>query len=112
MLEEIADHKPPRGFSRLLWRMPNWLFRLRVNRVLGERFLLLHHIGRKSGLYHENVLEVVRHDKASDTYYVALGWGDKSDWFRNVPKMPEVVSKRGAKIGSTCSTPTARGGRA
>jgi len=65
--------------------------------MLGERFLLLQHIGRKSGLSRQNVLEVVRHDKASDTYYVASGWGDKSDWFRNVRKTPEVVIQVGGR---------------
>ena len=65
--------------------------------MLGERFLLLTHIGRKSGRPRETVLEVVHHDTATDTYFIASGWGEKSDWIRNVQKTPTVsvnVGKR------------------
>jgi deazaflavin-dependent oxidoreductase (nitroreductase family) len=65
--------------------------------LLGGRFLMLTHTGRKSGLPRQVVIEVVRHDKKSDTYYVASGWGEKSDWFRNVMKNPEVVIRSGGR---------------
>jgi deazaflavin-dependent oxidoreductase (nitroreductase family) len=63
--------------------------------LLGERFLLLTHIGRKSGRPRETVLEVVHHDTGNDTYFVASGWGERSNWLRNVRKTPMV----GVNIG-------------
>ncbi|MFQ5859416.1 MAG: nitroreductase family deazaflavin-dependent oxidoreductase [Anaerolineae bacterium] len=91
MSTEMTGSRPPRGLSRMLYRLPIWLYRLRLGRLLGERFLLLNHIGRKSGLSRQAVLEVIRHDRVSDTYFVASGWGEKADWFRNIQKTPEVV---------------------
>ena len=82
--------KPPQGFGRALSRFPLWFYRLRLGFLLGERFLMLTHIGRKSGEPRQTVLEVVRHDALTDSYVVASGWGEKSNWFQNVLKRPRV----------------------
>jgi deazaflavin-dependent oxidoreductase (nitroreductase family) len=68
--------------------------------VLGHRFVLLTHTGRKSGLPRQTVLEVVRYDKASGACIIASGWGLKSDWFKNISAHPQVtmqVSNRRSK---------------
>lgn len=89
--------QPPRGWKRIAWRLPIWLYRIRLGWLLGERFLLLTHTGRKSGLPRHAVLEVVRYDRATNTYYVASGFGEKSDWFRNVMKTPQVAIQVGRR---------------
>jgi len=78
-------------------RLPIWLYRTRFGWMLGDRFLLLTHTGRKSGLPRQTVIEVVQHDKTSDTYYVVSGWGEKSDWYRNIRKDPSVVIQTGRR---------------
>jgi deazaflavin-dependent oxidoreductase (nitroreductase family) len=83
---------------RPLLRLPIWLYRAHLGWVLGDRFLLLIHRGRKSGLARRTVLEVVRHDKASGTYIIVSGWGEKADWCRNIQHDPRVrvrVGRRG-----------------
>ena len=77
--------------------MPIWLYRLRLGWILGQRFLLLTHTGRKSGLPRETVLEVVDHDETEDVYFIASGWGERSQWFRNIQKTPEVVVRVGTR---------------
>jgi deazaflavin-dependent oxidoreductase (nitroreductase family) len=54
--------------------------------MLGGRFLMLTHTGRKSGKRRHVVVEVVDHAKTTDTYYIASGWGEKSDWSQNIQK--------------------------
>ena len=88
---KIKDAKPPRGLARRMYRLPIWLFHIHQGWLLGDRFLLLTHTGRKSGLPRQTVLEVLQHDTASDSCYVLAGFGEKSDWLRNVEKTPEVV---------------------
>jgi deazaflavin-dependent oxidoreductase (nitroreductase family) len=95
MPTKLADTHPPRGLLRLGVRLPIWLYRARLGWLLGDRFLMLTHIGRKSGLPRHVVLEVVSHDKATNTYLIASGWGEKSDWFRNIQKTPQVVVHAG-----------------
>lgn len=97
MPEKIADLQPPVGLSRILYRLPILFFRIRLGWLLGSHFLLLNHIGRKSGLPRQAVLEFIRHDKMSDTYFVIAGWGEKSDWFRNVQKVPQVTIEVGCR---------------
>ena len=86
---EITDRpSPPTGLRRLLWRLPIQLYRLGLGRLLGPRFLLLHHVGRVSGRDRRAVLEVVHHDGGGWT--VASGFGPGADWYRNVGARPEV----------------------
>jgi len=67
--------------KRLL-RLPALLYRLRLGMLLGHRFLLLKHRGRKSGRLYETVLEVVDRDR--NELVVMSGLGRGSSWFRNV----------------------------
>lgn len=83
-------HKKPTGILRALLRAPILLYRWNLGWMLGGRFLLLSHTGRKSGLKRETVIEVVSYDKATGAYYVAAAWRDQSDWYRNLQQDPTV----------------------
>jgi deazaflavin-dependent oxidoreductase (nitroreductase family) len=97
MVEKISELKPPRGFSRMMYRLPIQLYRAGLGWLLGGRFVLLTHIGRKSGQPRKVTLEVVNHDPKSDTYYIASGFGEKSDWFLNIQKNPHVTIQVGRR---------------
>jgi deazaflavin-dependent oxidoreductase (nitroreductase family) len=73
-----------------LFRLPVSIYRARLGWLLGNRFLLLTHIGRRSGRPRQTVVEVVHHDTGTDTYFIASGWGENSNWLRNVQKTPMV----------------------
>ncbi len=90
MPTKIRDVQPPRGMARKLYRLPIRLFSLHLGWLLMGHFLLLGHIGRKSGLPRQTVLEVLLHDRAKDVYYVMAGWGERSDWVKNIEKTPQV----------------------
>lgn len=74
----------PTGVVRFLFRLPVYLYRVGLGRVLGHRFLLLVHRGRRSGLLRETVLKVVRYAPASRESVVLSGWGEEADWYRNI----------------------------
>lgn len=95
MPEKIKELQSPRGLARLAFRAPLWLYSAGLGWFLGERFLELTHKGRKSSLPRRTVLEVVRYDRSNGTYYVASGWGEKSDWFQNVQANPKVTVRSG-----------------
>jgi deazaflavin-dependent oxidoreductase (nitroreductase family) len=97
MTDGTATGSKPRGITRFLLRLPIWLYRLRLGWLLGDRFLMFRHTGRKSGLPRYTVVEVVRHDEATGSYVIASGWGEGSDWFRNIQKNPEVVLHTGRR---------------
>ncbi len=97
MAEKIKDVRPPRGLARLGWRTPIWLYRLGLGGLLGERFVLINHIGRKTDQLRQAVVEVVQHNKESGAYVVASGFGEKADWYQNLMAHPEVTIQVGQK---------------
>jgi deazaflavin-dependent oxidoreductase (nitroreductase family) len=80
---------------RTIFRFPIVLYRLHMGWLLGKRFLMLTHTGRKSGKHRHVVVEVVDHDYGTNTFYIASGWGEKSDWFMNIQQNPETIVQVG-----------------
>jgi deazaflavin-dependent oxidoreductase (nitroreductase family) len=97
MTEEINIPQPPSGLSRILWRLPITLYRARLGWLMGNRFLLLTHTGRVSGIPRQAVIEIIRYDETGDYYLVASGFGEKSDWFKNIQKTPRVTIQVGRR---------------
>jgi deazaflavin-dependent oxidoreductase (nitroreductase family) len=97
MPEQISTPQPPRGLARLAFRLPIGLYRLGLGGLLGTRFLLLIHTGRKTGRERKTVLEVVRYDKAKSVFVVAAGFGPKSDWYQNLRARPQALVQCGRR---------------
>lgn len=89
--------KPPTGVSRLFFRAPIYLYKAHLGWLMRDRFLLLHHVGRKSGQPREAVLEVVRHDSGTGDYYICSGFGEKAQWYQNIMAHPDVSIQVGTK---------------
>ena len=86
---------PPRGWKAKLWRAPIWLYRWNLGFLLGNRFMLLNHTGRKSGLPRQAVIEII--GRTENIYYAASGFGEKAQWYRNIIATPEVTIQIGRK---------------
>ena len=95
---------PPRGSIRWLLGLPVYLYRARLGFLLGHRFLVLVHDGRRTGRRHETPLEVVRYDPSTDEATVVAGWGRKTAWLHNV----EAGRAREVWIGRTRWVPAVR----
>lgn len=80
----------PGRLLRFLLRIPAVVYRCRAGWVFGHRFLLLTHVGRRSGRIRRTVLEVVRFDRDSLEAVVVSGWGRGADWFRNIEAAPAL----------------------
>ena len=81
-------------FKRWLLRSPIVLYRFGLGGVLGRRFLLLEHTGRRSGLPRLTVLEVVGVGEGGAPIVVS-GFGSRSQWCLNVSAKPEVWFTQG-----------------
>lgn len=100
---------PPSGVLRL----PIAQYRLRLGWLLGQRFLLLQHIGHKSGQARNRVVEVIGHDRASDTSFIASGWGKRANWYQNLHATPKITIQVGRRHLNVCAAtlPPAEGAR-
>ncbi|WP_067825654.1 nitroreductase family deazaflavin-dependent oxidoreductase [Actinomadura kijaniata] len=84
--------------TRRLARAPIHLYRAGLGAVFGARLLMLEHTGRVTGARRHVVLEVVDRP-APDTYVVVSGFGERSQWYRNVLADPDVRVSTGLRRG-------------
>ena len=81
-----------------MYRLPLWLYRARLGRLLGHRFVLINHTGRVSGKQRQVVVEVAQWDRRTGTVTVASGFGAGSDWYRNLLAHPDASIQLGAHV--------------
>jgi len=87
----------PQGVLRDLLRAPVYLYRWNLGWLLGHRFLLLVHSGRRTGRRHEAVLEVLQYRKVLGEAVVMSGFGRNSDWLLNIQSRPDFEVIIGAQ---------------
>ncbi|HEX7037941.1 MAG TPA: nitroreductase family deazaflavin-dependent oxidoreductase [Pseudomonadales bacterium] len=97
MARRLREPRPLSAPIKLLLRSPLLLYRAGLGQLLGSRFLLLEHIGRNSGRIRRTVLEVVQHERSTDVFYVAVGFGPRSDWYRNLLADPDCIIQVGRR---------------
>jgi deazaflavin-dependent oxidoreductase (nitroreductase family) len=87
-----AYHPPakPQGLLRWGYRLPIAVYRAHLGWLLGHRFLLLVHQGRKTGKIRRSVLEVVHYDPVTRESAVLSAYGDRADWVRNLLAHPPL----------------------
>ena len=75
---------------RRLFQAPVYLYRCGCGRLLGHRFLLLIHVGRRSGLRRHTILEVIEYRKKRREAVVMSAFGPNADWLRNIKATPSL----------------------
>ena len=85
----------PNRLLRFVFEFPAQLYQRRLGWLLGHRFLLLVHIGRKSGQMRRTVLEVIAYNAPRRESVVVSLYGDKADWYRNIQARPAVEIQTG-----------------
>lgn len=88
--------EPPRGLLRLAFRAPAHLFRARLGFLLGPRIVMIEHRGRRSGQVRSTCVEVVERE-SPDRIVIVSGYGEASQWYRNLAADPSVHCWMGAR---------------
>jgi deazaflavin-dependent oxidoreductase (nitroreductase family) len=88
----MGASRPNEVLRRLFWA-PVYLYRWKCGWLVGHRFLLLIHVGRRTGLRRYTVLEVMEYRKEGPEAVVMSAFGRNADWLRNIEATPcaEVV---------------------
>jgi deazaflavin-dependent oxidoreductase (nitroreductase family) len=77
-----------------LFKVPLFLYRLRLGWLFGKRFMLLTHVGRHSGKVRRTVLAVLRFDEQTKEIYAVSAWKG-SDWYYNIQATPALQIETG-----------------
>lgn len=78
----IDFSRKPTGWLIRVLRFPVYLYRVRLGFLLGRRFVMIEHRGRRSGRHYRTVLEVA--GRRNGEVICASGTGPRADWYRNL----------------------------
>jgi len=99
-MSETTDLKPPRGWLKFFFKIPVYVARMGFagwERLIGVEWMLLTTIGRKSGKKRYSMVDVLVHDKDTDTYFIEVGFGKNSDWYCNIQASPVFEAQVGRR---------------
>lgn len=77
-----------------IFKSPLLLYRLGLGWILGRRFMLLTHVGRRSGKVHRTILAVLRFDPQTKEVMAISAWS-ASDWYLNIQATPALEVETG-----------------
>jgi deazaflavin-dependent oxidoreductase (nitroreductase family) len=87
MTERKTSNYPPNALLRILYRIPVYFYKIGLGWMFGKRFVLFHHIGRKSGKNYQTVVEVVEIEKETGNVVIVAGYGHQTQWYKNLKQM-------------------------
>lgn len=82
-MSAVEARRIPNPLLRRAIGAPALLYRIGAGRLLGHRFLLLTHRGRRSGRTYRTILEVVGWDGTRREAVVMSGFGPRAGWYLN-----------------------------
>jgi deazaflavin-dependent oxidoreductase (nitroreductase family) len=77
-----------------MFKLPLVLYRFHLGWLLGNRFMQITHVGRRSGKIHRTVLAVLNFDKQTKEIYAVSAWKG-SDWYYNIQASPALEVETG-----------------
>jgi len=87
------DEKAP-SFMVPIFKLPILLYQLRLGWLLGNRFIQLTHIGRRSGKVRKTILAVLQFDPQTQEILAVSAWKG-SDWYYNIQASPALQVESG-----------------
>jgi len=95
--EQKTSKYPPTGLIRILFRMPVYAYRVGLGWIFGKRLILIDHVGRKTGKLHRVVVEVVEWEKGTGNVIVVAGYGEQTQWYKNLREQPNTTIQIGSR---------------
>ena len=89
LVSSTRDDRNPPAFMIPFMKMPLILYHLGLGWMLGKRFMLLTHVGRRSGNLYRSVLAVLDFDEKTHEILAVSPWSG-SNWYRNIQAAPAL----------------------
>lgn len=82
------------AFLLPIFKLPLVLYRLHLGWLFGHRFMLLTHVGRKSGKVRQTILAVLSFDASTREIRAVSAW-NASEWYKNIQAAPALAVETG-----------------
>jgi deazaflavin-dependent oxidoreductase (nitroreductase family) len=92
--------KRPNGLLKFFFKVPVWMYKIGFGgfeRLIGAQWMLITHIGRKSGKQYDSMVDVMDYNKVTDIYYIEAAYGTHADWVRNIQASPNFAARVGRR---------------
>jgi len=92
--------KRPNRLLKFFFKVPVWFHKMGFGgweRLIGAQWMLITTIGRKTGKRRNAMVDVMDHDKATDTYYIEAAYGAHADWYKNMQSNPIFEAQVGRR---------------
>lgn len=83
---------PESCLVKMLYKTPTLLYRLGLGKLFGNYVLILSTTGRKTQKTHRTPVEYFLHE---GRYYIIRGFGEQTDWYKNISANPLVTLQNG-----------------
>lgn len=100
----LGLRKQPGRLALHAMRLPRPLYRRGWGSLLGHVFLMITHVGRKTGKPRETVAMALTYNRETRAVVVCSAWGAGTDWIRNLRANPALR----IEIGSASYVPNQR----
>ena len=77
-----------------MFKLPLFLYRFHLGWMLGNRFMQITHVGRRSRKVYRTILAVLRFDEKTREIYAVSAWKG-SDWYYNIQAAPALQVETG-----------------
>ena len=88
------ENARPAAFMIPIFKLPLLLYRTGLGWLFGHRFMLLTHIGRRSGKVRRTVLAVLSFDPKTGEIMAISAWS-ASEWYKNILAAPALQVETG-----------------
>ncbi len=92
--------KHPGRLLKFFFKMPLFMHKIGFGgweRIIGAQWMLITTIGRKTGKRRETMVDVMKYDKANDTYFIEAAYGARADWYKNIQSNPVFEAQVGRR---------------
>jgi deazaflavin-dependent oxidoreductase (nitroreductase family) len=77
-----------------IFKLPVYLYQLKLGWLMGTRFMQITHVGRRSGKVRRTILAVLRFDEQTKELFAVSAWKG-SDWYYNIQASPALQVESG-----------------
>lgn len=86
----VTPPSKPKGILKWAFLLPRYLYRWHLGWLLGHRLMMITHVGRKTGLMRQSVVEAANYDPKTQACFAVAGYGEQTDWYRNIQAHPAL----------------------